>query len=43
MQYQLEQAFVMESGKSQASLDLTPTPVDEMAAQTIAWWRSRSS
>ncbi len=43
MQYQLEQPFVMESGKSQALLDLTPTPVEEMAAQTIAWWRTRMS
>ena len=43
MQYQLEQPFVMESGKSQALLDLAPTPVEEMAAQTIAWWRTRTS
>ena len=43
MQYQLEQPFVMESGKSQALLDLAPTPVEEMAAQTIAWWRTRVS
>jgi nucleoside-diphosphate-sugar epimerase len=43
MQYQLEQPFVMESGKSQALLDLAPTPVEEMATQTIAWWRTRVS
>ena len=43
MQYQLEQPFVMESGKSQALLDLAPTPVEEMATQTIAWWRARVS
>ena len=43
MQYQLEQPFVMESGKSQALLDLAPTPVEEMATQTIAWWRAQVS
>lgn len=43
MHYQLDQPFVMESTKSQALLELVPTPVDQMAAETVAWWRARTS
>jgi nucleoside-diphosphate-sugar epimerase len=36
--YQFERPFVMESAASQATLGLAPTPLDEAAAATVAWW-----
>jgi nucleoside-diphosphate-sugar epimerase len=36
--YQFERPFVMESAASQAALELAPTPLDEAAAATVAWW-----
>ena len=37
--YQFEHPFVMDSTASQAALGLTPTPLQEAAAATVAWWR----
>jgi nucleoside-diphosphate-sugar epimerase len=36
--YQFEHPFVTDSMASQAALGLTPTPLDEAAAATVAWW-----
>lgn len=36
--YQFEHPFVMDSTASQAALGLTPTPLHEAAAATVAWW-----
>lgn len=36
--YQFQRPFVMESAASQAALGLTPTPLHEAAAATVAWW-----
>ncbi|MFF2246385.1 NAD-dependent epimerase/dehydratase family protein [Arthrobacter sp. NPDC058130] len=36
--YQFQRPFVMESAASQAALELTPTPLHEAAAATVAWW-----
>lgn len=38
MLYQFERPFVMDSRASQAALALAPTPLDEAAAATVAWW-----
>ncbi|WP_445155952.1 NAD-dependent epimerase/dehydratase family protein [Arthrobacter sp. Hor0625] len=38
MLYQFERPFVMDSGASEAALGLTPTPLKEAAAATVAWW-----
>ena len=37
--YQFEKPFVLDSSASQARLGLTPTPLDEVARRTVAWWR----
>jgi len=42
MLYQFEQPFVMDSTASEAALDLTPTPLPEAAAATVAWWRAQA-
>ena len=39
MAYQFEQPFVLDSTASQTLLALTPTPMAEGAAATVAWWR----
>lgn len=39
--YQFNQPFVMDSAASQAAFGLTPTPLPEAAAATVAWWRSQ--
>lgn len=36
--YQFQRPFVMKSAASQAALGLTPTPLQEAAAATVAWW-----
>lgn len=40
MPYQCERPFVMDSGASEAALDLRPTPLDEAARLTVEWWKS---
>jgi nucleoside-diphosphate-sugar epimerase len=42
MLYQFERPFVMDSGASEAALDLRPTPLDEAARLTVDWWKSES-
>lgn len=41
MLYQFERPFVMDSAASQAALGLRPTPLEEAAAATVAWWRAQ--
>lgn len=38
MLYQFQRPFVMDSRASEAALGLRPTPLDEAAAATVAWW-----
>ena len=37
--YQFQSPFVMDSAASQSALALSPTPLHEAAAATVAWWR----
>ena len=39
--YQFDRPFVMDSAASQSALGLAPTPLDEAAAATVAWWRDQ--
>jgi nucleoside-diphosphate-sugar epimerase len=39
--YQFRAPFVMDSATSQAALGLSPTPLPEAAAATVAWWRAQ--
>lgn len=39
--YQFEHPFVMDSRVSEGALGLRPTPLDEAAAATVAWWRGQ--
>ena len=39
--YQLEQPFVMSSEAGQARLGPAPTPHEEIARLTVAWWREQ--
>ncbi len=39
--YQFERPFVMDSTASEQRLGLTPTPLTDAAAATVAWWRTR--
>ena len=41
MLYQFERPFVLDSSRSEALLELAPTPLPEAAAATVAWWRDR--
>lgn len=43
MMYQFEKPFVMASTETEALLRLSPTPLDEAAAATVAWWREQES
>lgn len=38
--YQFEAPFVVDSHRSEQALGLTPTPLDEAAAETVRWWRN---
>ena len=42
MLYEFEQPFVVDSSKAEQRLGLSPTPLDEALATTIAWFRARS-
>lgn len=42
MLYQFERPFVMDSGVSEAALGLRPTPLNESAAATVAWWGNQA-
>jgi nucleoside-diphosphate-sugar epimerase len=39
--YQFEKPFVMDSSLSEATLGLSPTPLNEAAAATVEWWRQQ--
>lgn len=39
--YQFEHPFVMDSRASEAAMGLRPTPLNEAAAATVAWWRNQ--
>ncbi|MCF4122528.1 NAD-dependent epimerase/dehydratase family protein [Antribacter sp. KLBMP9083] len=41
VRYQFDRPFVLDSARSEAALGLTPTPLDDALAATIAWWRDR--
>ena len=43
MLYQFEAPFVMSSARTEALLDLRPTPLAEAAAATVDWWRERTA
>lgn len=38
--YQFEAPFIMDSARSQKILGLAPTPMTDVVASTISWWRS---
>ena len=39
--YQFESPFVLDSSRTEDLLGLAPTPLDEVARQTVAWWRGQ--
>jgi len=41
MLYQFTAPFVMDSAYTERTLGLAPTPLDEAAVATVAWWRDR--
>lgn len=41
MIYQFEQPFTMDSTRTERLLGLSPTPLDQGAATTVAWWTNR--
>ncbi|MEU1731290.1 NAD-dependent epimerase/dehydratase family protein [Streptosporangium sp. NPDC020145] len=41
LRYQFVRPFVMDSADFQTTFGVTPTPMDEALAATIAWWRDR--
>jgi nucleoside-diphosphate-sugar epimerase len=43
MRYEFTQPFVVDSTKARAQLGLDATPLEEALAQTISWFRDRSS
>ncbi|NKY89271.1 NAD-dependent epimerase/dehydratase family protein [Nocardia veterana] len=40
MNYQFERPFILDSSRSEQRLGLAPTPLDEVAAGTVAWWKT---
>ena len=42
MLYQFEKPFMMDSALSQATLGVSPTPLDKAAAATVEWWRQQA-
>ncbi len=43
MNYQFERPFVLDSSRSEKLLGRTPTQLAEVAAGTVAWWKSISA
>ena len=39
--YQFDRPFLMDSSAFQQAFGMTPTPLDEGVAATVAWWRAR--
>ena len=42
VRYQFERPFVMDSTAATETFDITPTPLDESLAATVAWYRDRA-
>lgn len=40
--YQFAEPWTTDSARTEAALGVAPTPLDEGAAATVAWWRTRS-
>lgn len=40
-QYQFTAPFVTDSTRTEATFGLTATPIEQAAAETVAWWRTR--
>ena len=43
MNYQFTKPFVMDSSASEVLLGLSPTPLDQAAEATVAWWREEQA
>ncbi|MDV8006146.1 NAD-dependent epimerase/dehydratase family protein [Rhodococcus sp. IEGM 1318] len=43
MSYQFTKPFVMDSSASEVLLGLSPTPLDQAAEETVAWWRAEQA
>ncbi|MDZ7912814.1 MAG: NAD-dependent epimerase/dehydratase family protein [Rhodococcus sp. (in: high G+C Gram-positive bacteria)] len=43
MSYQFTKPFVMDSSASEVLLGLSPTPLDQAAQETVAWWRAEQA
>ncbi|MCD2107520.1 NAD-dependent epimerase/dehydratase family protein [Rhodococcus erythropolis] len=43
MNYQFTKPFVMDSSASEVLLGLSPTPLDQAAQETVAWWRAEQA
>lgn len=43
MNYQFERPFILDSSRSETLLGLTPTPLEQVAAATVAWWKTLST
>ncbi|MER5838616.1 NAD-dependent epimerase/dehydratase family protein, partial [Streptomyces sp. NPDC002130] len=43
MNYQFTKPFVMDSSASEVLLGLSPTPLDQAAEETVAWWRAEQA
>lgn len=41
MAYQFDRPFIMDSKRSEVDLGLSPTPLRDGAASTVAWWTGR--
>jgi len=41
--YQFEKPFIMDSAESQRLLGLEPTPLQQAAAATVAWWKAAAN
>jgi nucleoside-diphosphate-sugar epimerase len=42
VRYQFAEPFVLDSSAAQEAFGLSPTPLDEGLAATVAWWRKQS-
>ncbi len=42
MLYQFEKPFIMDSSHTEAALGVSPTPLHEATAATVAWWRQQN-
>ncbi len=43
MLYEFEDDFVIDDNRARSVLGLTPTPLDQSLAATLAWWKERAS